>query len=295
MSIDYATQSAVSDPGPYASLFDNLPTDTESVTRIAQGLVYHYVAGKFMFGYEPPQERMGEIDTRSLKRMIDRILAMDNRPLQEARDYDKRIIGCCRDFSLIACAILRHHGIPARLRYGFAAYFDEGYWGDHVIVERWTGERWLRFDPQLAGVKQTDFDLFDINDEAYVTGGRAWQMYRQEGADPARFGLGPHVPQISGTWFIVQRMLLDIASLHKQELLCWDEWSYKALEDAAIETDEALLDRAAHLSQQPELAPLTELWNSEEKLRIPMEVTCYSPVAGPQQVVLRNGVAEVAA
>lgn len=179
-----------------------------------------------MFGYRPAQERIGEIDTRTLERILARIIELDARPLDKPRDFDKRIIGCCRDFSLIACAILRHQGIPARLRYGFANYFIPGYWVDHVIVEMWTGKHWRRFDAQIAGVLNTEIDLFDIPGGAYIPGGRVWQICRNEGADPTHFGLGPDVPDVSGEWFICGRMFLDIAALNKQELLCWDEWSF---------------------------------------------------------------------
>jgi hypothetical protein len=280
----YATQSAVTDPGDYRPLLDNQPSDLASVAKIAQGLVYHYFAGKYFFGYEPPKERMAEIDTRSLERILTRIIAMDGRPLHEARAYENRIIGCCRDFSLIACTILRHQGIPARLRYGFATYFDPGYWGDHVIVETWTGDHWRRFDPQLAGVLTTQVDLFDIPSDAFVTGGRAWQLCRYEGAEPTRFGLGPGVPEVSGWWFIRGRLLLDLAALHKEEMLCWDQWSYGFDTIEPSTEEETMLDRAAQLSQNSNLEGLTALWQAEDRLHLPEEITCYSPAVGPHQV-----------
>jgi len=286
MQWSYATQSAVTEPGVYHGLLDGLPSHSVEVARVVQGLVYHYSSGKAFFGYEPPKERIPEIDTRTLEQMLKRIVALDKRPLHEPRAYERRLIGCCRDFSLIACAILRHHHIPARLRYGFGAYFHEGYWEDHVIVEVWTGSRWQQFDPQLAGVLRTEVDLFDLPPGAFITGGRAWQLCRNEGADPARFGLGPHVPEVSGWWVIRGRLLLDIAALHKTELLCWDEWSYGDEHSELTQEEEQQLDRIAYLSLQSAFEELTALWHADKRLGVPTEVNCFSPAVGPHPVKL---------
>jgi hypothetical protein len=282
MNIDYSTQSAISDPGRHAALLDGLPTDPAVLVQVVQGLVYHYVAGRFFFGHQPPAERIGEVDSRSLERILDRLVELDPRPLTQARRYEDRVVGCCRDFSLLACAVLRHHGIPARLRYGFAGYFEPGYFGDHVIVETWTGSRWRRFDPQLAGVAKTQVDLLDLPDGAFVTGGRAWQMCRA-GADAARFGLGPQVPEVSGLWFVRGRMQLDLAALRKRELLCWDEWLYGVEAMELTAGDEELLDRAA-AADEPELSALLD---GEARLALPTEVNCFSPAVGPHQVALQ--------
>lgn len=145
----YASHSVYSDPGKYAHWLENLPQDAVGVSRVVQGLIYHYMAGQYIYGYCPPKERLGEIDTRLIERMLGRMIELDGRPLNEPRDFEKRLVGCCRDFSLLTCAILRQHGIPARLRYGFASYFVPEYWIDHVIVEAWNGERWQRTDSHL--------------------------------------------------------------------------------------------------------------------------------------------------
>lgn len=283
MMIDYSTQSAASDPGSYADLLNGLPLEPEALCRTVQGLVHHYVAGKLMFGHQPPPERVREVDSRSLARMLGRLVELDSRALSEVRRYEDRIVGCCRDFALLACAVLRHHGIAARLRYGFASYFAPGYFGDHVIVETWTGGRWLRFDPQVAGLMSVPIDLLDIPGDSFVTGGRAWQMCRA-GADPSRFGLGPQVPEVSGLWFVKGRMQLDFVALRKQEMLCWDEWRYGVEGMELSDEDEELLDRAAAADE----AELAALFENEEGLALPTEVNCFSPAIGPHRVALQT-------
>lgn len=283
----YASHSPVSDPGRHAALFDSLPRDVAGVSAVAQGLVYHYVADEQFFGFKPPQERLPEIDTRSIEGILGRLIEMDNRPLDQPRAFDKRIIGCCRDFALLACAMLRQAGIPARVRHGFAGYFVPGWWIDHVVVEVWEGNRWRRFDAEVPPGDHWRFNIQDMQpDDPFVTGGRAWLMIRREGADPSRFGLGPDVPDVCGRWFIIGRMQQDMAALNKQEMLCWDQWRYGTADAVLTAEDEALLDRAAELSLENDSAALRGLCASDERLQVPARVVCWSPATGPHEVTL---------
>ncbi len=274
----YRTQSPTSDPGQYAHLFDDLPTDLAGIAQVTQGLIYHYMADQHSYGWIPPQERLPEINTRTMERMLAALLAKDDRPLTAARAYEERLVGCCRDFSLIACAILRHQGRPARLRYGFGGYFYPVYWGDHVVVETWTGDRWQRFDPQLVGRRDWGCDLLDMPADALVTGGRAWQMCRQEGADPDHFGLGPDEKEVRGWWFIRERLQLDVAALNKVELLCWDGIAGLREENPA---DQVLLDEMARLSLNPDSTELRARCATDECWQVPTTVSCFHPVIGP--------------
>jgi hypothetical protein len=281
----YASHSSITDPGRYAHLLDDLPRDLAGIARVVQGLVYHYTTGQHFFGYCPPPERMPEIDTRYTEAILARLMEMNSRPLTEARAYEHRLVGCCRDFSLLACAILRQQGVPARLRIGFAGYFEAGYWGDHVIVEVWEGARWRRFDPQVAGWYDAPFDLLDMPEAAFATAGRAWQMCRTEGADPARFGLGAALPELAGLGFIHGSLQLDLAALNKAEMLQWDVWGGALLDSAPnTEAENALLDEAAAASLQPDGAAARALWANEPRLRAPELVTCYSPAQGTHLV-----------
>jgi hypothetical protein len=280
----YSTQSPVSDPGQYAYLFDNLPRDIAGITKVAQGLVYHYTTGEYTYGYRPPKERLSEIDTRYMEAMLGRIIRMDDRPLTEARAYEDRLVGCCRDFSLLACAILRHQGTPARLRHGFGGYFTPGYWGDHVVVEYWNGTRWQRFDAQMP--PREAFDMLDMPKAPYATGGRAWQMIRNEGADPSRFGLGPDMLDVSGEWFVRQRLLQDCSALNKQEMLCWDQWKLGESIEPVTGEDAALFDQLAALSVQPDSSALRDFYGNEPRLNLSQTITCFSPAVGPHPVTL---------
>lgn len=273
----YATHSSVTDPGQYIDLFQDLPTSLAGIAYVVQGLVYHYMVDQYNFGWVPPQERLAEINTRTMERILTCLVDKDPRPLVRSRVCADRLVGCCRDFALITCAILRQQGRPARLRYGFAGYFIPGYWVDHVVVETWTGERWQRFDPQIAEQPGWDHNMLDMVDAPFVTGGCAWQMCRQEGADPDRFGLEPDEPAVRGWMFIRERLQLDVAALNKVELLCWDLWT--GLSEGQPE-DESILDQMATLSLDPDSRALRQRCAEEGRWRLPAMVECFHPYVG---------------
>jgi len=95
--------------------------------------------------------RRDEVQLRSIAQKLKRISELDPRPLAEVRSPDKRLVGNCRDFSVMLTAILRHQGIPARARCGFARYFIPNHYEDHWVCEYWNAarKRWVLVDAQL--------------------------------------------------------------------------------------------------------------------------------------------------
>jgi hypothetical protein len=274
----YISQSFITDPKEYAYLYNALPRDIPSLCKVVQGLVLHYVGDKHLVGGTIPYERVCEIDTRYTPRILARILEMDNRPLIEPREPKDRFVGCCRDFSVLFCSMLRHMGIPARTRSGFATYFLDGYFIDHVVVEYWNGTSWQLVDAELGPAPHWGFDVTDVPRDRFIVGGQAWQMCRRDNVDPDRFGLGPAVP-VKGWWFIRGRMLQDLAALNKHEMLCWDAWSYGAEQPMTLTADdEALLDRLAVATQGGDAAfdEVRALF-TDERLRLPNPLTSWSP------------------
>jgi len=248
----YASHGPVTDPGAEAAAFAGLPADLPALTRIVQGLVFHYMADEALFGWKPPKERLGEIDSRTLPAMLARLRALDGRPLTEARPPERRILGCCRDFTVLLCAMARHHGIPVRARVGFATYFSPGFHVDHEILEWWdTGQRrWRLLDPELSERHVAHFKIgfnpFDVPRDQFLVGGRAWQLCRTGAADPDTFGLVPELSFPRGLKFVRGHVVQDLAALNKVELLLWDVWG---LMEAGPEAALPLLDEAAERTQ----------------------------------------------
>ena len=204
------------------------------------------------FGIQLDAARKEEVQLRFVTKMLARIQEFDPRPLTEAREPAKRLVGNCRDFSVLLTAMLRVKGIPARARCGFASYFKPGYHMDHWVVEYWNAahKRWLLVDAQLDELQcqklSIQFDPLDVPREQFLTGGKAWQLCRAGQADPNTFGIF----DMQGLWFVRGDFIRDVASLNKMELLPWDAWGLMDKRDEQLTPEDlAFLDRLGGLTK----------------------------------------------
>lgn len=287
----YTAQSPFTNPREYESLFADLPHDIAGLCRVVQGLVIHYRSGE-LFGHTIPQERLPEINTRYVSKMLARIHALDDRPLTEPRPPETRLVGCCRDFATLLCAMARFRGIPTRTRIGFAAYFSPVFNHDHEIVEVWDTDerRWRLVDPEQSPLhvqmNQLTFDPLDVPRDQFLVAGLVWQRCRAGAADPDRFGVAP-ADEARGWWFVRHKLIQDLAAQNKMELLLWDTWGLMATEEPTGE-DLALLDEVAAITQGgmdafPQARALLE---RTPELRVPDRVMSFSPVTPPEEAAL---------
>jgi hypothetical protein len=168
--------------------------------------------------------------------------------LRDSRPSSARLVGNCRDFTTLLTSILRHQGVPARARCGFATYFMPDHFEDHWVCEVWDGELWKLVDAQLDALQREvlsiTFDPLDVPREQFLTGGQAWQMCRQGKAHPASFGIF----DMSGWAFVRGNLIRDFMALNKVELLPWDAWGYMTeTDDEAATWDLTTMDELADL------------------------------------------------
>jgi hypothetical protein len=83
--------------------------------------VFHYRADGDWAENGVPADRAGEIDTRYADAMLGLLLSRGEPTLARKRLPPDRVVGCCRDATLLFVCLARHKGIPARMRVGFAA------------------------------------------------------------------------------------------------------------------------------------------------------------------------------
>jgi len=202
------------------ALLDRLPSDPGGLPEIVGGLVLHPL-------FAAPGGRPSPEPT--LRRMVDilaAILGKDARPLEQSREPGKRVLGTCRNYALLACAILRQHGKPARLRNGFADYFTPDFWEDHWVCEYRAGSHWRLLDAELTAEVRDRFGIaFDPNDvprDRFLAAGPAWKALRRGEHDPARFGVSAF--SLTGMWFPAGSLLRDLAALTMEEMMAWDYW-----------------------------------------------------------------------
>jgi hypothetical protein len=246
----YSQPGVMSDAGEYLALLQALPEEVPALVNILQGLLLHVFWAE-RYGVQLSEERKQEVQIRSVRHKLERLFAIDPRPLNEARAPEQRLVGNCRDFSLLLAAMLQSKGVPARARCGFGTYFSPGHYEDHWMTEYWHAAewRWVQVDGQLDTLQQEvlgiQFDPLDMPPGQFVTGGLAWQMCRRDEANPDDFGIF----DMHGWDFVKNDLLLDVRALNKLELLPWDVCGLAAVPLEKCTPEQlALLDRAAALS-----------------------------------------------
>lgn len=273
----YAQQSAITDPGLEEIVFRWLPPGVDARCLMVQGIMLHPAEAQ-RYEVKPRLKRMRELQLRSVE---EKLLALRKLGCEDSlsRPYlpEQRVLGNCRDYATMFCALLRHQGTPARVRCGFARYFEPGFFTDHVICEYWKAdeERWALADAMLDVVLrkayQVTFAITDVPREQFILAGQAWQQYRAGALDVSRVGLSSKGPR--GLAFIRSGLLRDMAALNKVELLTQDEWDIPSAqsEQGIAEADLALLDLAAELSLagNDAFADLRQVFEDDLRPRMP--------------------------
>jgi hypothetical protein len=271
--LDYAMAGPMTDlsgvsPAALASLAQ-LPADPSSICWHVHSLVIqpHDAAAAGVRA-----DRIAEKDIRPAAMLVEILTALDPAPLHLPRAADLRVVGTCRHFAVLTCALLRYRGIPARARCGFATYFKPGLGLDHWITEYRAGGtgRWTRVDTEVLGQSILSKPE-DVPTGAFLTGGEAWAAYRAGDVDAATFGV--HGTENFGPAEIRGNAIRDLASLNKVETLPWDEWGRMAesYRGATGDDYDQLIDQIAVVCADSDPAAVASLYARDE-LRVPSAV-----------------------
>jgi hypothetical protein len=212
---------------------------------------------------------------------LDRLFELDPQPLVNARPFDKRLVGNCRDFSVMLTTILRHQGVPARARCGFGRYFLPNHYEDHWVCEYWDAaqNRWVLVDAQLDELQceklSIQFEPLDVPRDQFIVAGKAWQLCRTGQANPDTFGIF----DMYGLWFVRGNAVRDVASLNKMELLPWDGWGIIEAKDEDLSPEDlSFLDQVAKLTDRdvPEFERVRTLYEKDNRLHVPAAIHSYT-------------------
>ena len=266
-AIDYSVPgqlTGLADISP--SALERIPGEPADICRPVHTLVIQPHDAKAL---GLPDDRFAENQIRPAAALIEALLALDPAPLDAARTPDRRVIGTCRHFAVLSCALLRYRGIAARVRCGFATYFQPGQGLDHWITEYWheKDQRWVRIDSEIIG-QSVLAEPEDLRPGQFLSGGEAWKAFREGRIDAAQFGVYG-----TGNWGpgeIRGNTVKDLAALNKVEMLPWDEWgrmdaSYKG--QTGADYDE-LLDTIADVCAGDDPSAVADLYERDE-LRVP--------------------------
>jgi hypothetical protein len=204
----YQQPSPTSDLGRHTDLAHGLPVDPQALSAIVRGLLVHNFTAKVQ-GLQLPPERMAHMQTVGAEAILDNVFSLDPASLTIERPANGRMVGFCYHFALLHCALLRATGTPARIRCGFASYFEARRWIDHWVVEYWDGDGWRLTDPQTGRADLTSDDFQD--------GPTAWNQCRSGAALPASYGNG----ELWGWDELRGSLINDVAALNKVEISGW--------------------------------------------------------------------------
>jgi hypothetical protein len=292
----WASQSPVTSPGPAAgAAIDALPSDLGELREAASQFVFHFQTGGDFAANGVPAERLAEIHTRYADAIFALLLSRGERSLARERSPGDRVVGCCRDATVLFVALARHKGIPARARVGFAAYLTPGWLIDHVIAEAWDAaeRRWRLIDPQMSrdwtpSVNGRAVDWSYLTADQFITAPRAWQSARAGTSDPDRHGHPESdLPVLRGWPILADHVVHDLAALNKTEMLLWDGWGLLLTpgwtsSGPIPDRDAALLDEICQATADPSVPPeVVAALAARDGVRVPDTVTRVDPTGGP--------------
>lgn len=291
-------------PGPLTTLFDTaanaallagFPRVLPDMIRAVQGNMIHVFWAE-RYGVCHEEDRLAELQIRTAEAMLQAIYAAAATPLVIPRPNESKLVGNCRDFTVMTVALLRRSGVPARARCGFATYFFPDRYEDHWVAEYWSDEqeRWVMVDAQLDEFQREvlgiTFDPLDVprggpDASGFVTGAHAWELVRRGDVDPNAFGIF----DMRGIGFVVGDLVRDVAALNKVELLPWDIWGIMQTGDAGYTAEEtAFLNRTAAFIEGDDLPALRELYGADERLRVPSVISSWIGGADPVFVTVAH-------
>jgi hypothetical protein len=258
----YARHSPITNPGRHSRLLRQLPPRVDGVARVVQGLIMHPAAAK-LYGERPEPDNPGW-GYRTMAETLERILAINAAPLEVPRPARQRLRVNCRTFAVLFVSMLRHQGVPARRRVGFARYLPGRHSYTHEIAEYWSTAqaRWVLVDPQndaptvaaqraffdsIGQSARADYDTLDVRPGVdFVFGGEAWRQCRAGAADPDEFRCG----RWRGLHEVALTVQQDLDGLNKAEMLS-NESGLAPDEELTSELT-AFLDRVAALTADPD-------------------------------------------
>ncbi len=255
----FGRQTENSNPGAFGALYDALPDDIPGLCHVVQNCVIHmFWIREATYGTTLAQLKASrrhlceEFGYSTIEERLRNIIALRNSPLAEPRPAVLRSVGCCRDFALLLVSILRHKGIPARVRTGVALYLDPNHPEDHYVTEFWNASehRWQMADPQIDDVQRNAMrltvDTTDLPPGSFLTGWQLLDAMRSgtiQDADKIGFP-----PANAGLTYGRNKLFADFVSLTRREIPVHAWWGIGKPE--SVEPgDRALLDRMIALSR----------------------------------------------
>ncbi len=248
----YSIHSVVTDPGDTKEWFGMIEPDPEAIFSIVKGLVLPVdMVSQYVASFTD-RDLQREINTLEVSQLVPIVLRMDERPISHFRPPEHRLIGICTHHAVLTCALLRHSGIPARVRHGFEMYMHPEQHEDHSICEYWNenSQQWTRIDTEmnpLLARERFQIDALDVSSAGFMSGAEVWLQCRKRKLNTNAFGIMGDGWE--GGWeFVLSALLCDIHDLMQDEVLPWTDFQLSEKKYANLDREELdKLDQAVDL------------------------------------------------
>jgi formylglycine-generating enzyme len=209
----YRQYGFYTNPGKYEPMYANLPDSLTEICKLIKSQLIHPIADLPMYRDLIPQERSYEdLKYPTVQTILAGLKSYDSDGLIINRKPADRLVVSCRYHAILLASILKHKGIPARVRYGFASYLYPNHHIYHVICEVWNNneKRWMLVDP--------DRQKIDFPPQQFEFAGDVWMKNQQGKLDPNTYG----VPDWWGSHPILDVLCHDLASVLGNEHTYYD-------------------------------------------------------------------------
>jgi hypothetical protein len=175
--------SQYTDPGKFSYLYYELPESMEKLSElIKKQLIHPFDADKF--AYKISEDRMYEgREFYTVSLMLEELLNRDENGLSLSRKPENRLIAACVHHCMLYTSILRHRGIPVRIRNGHAKYIGgrKDVRVTHAICEVWDKDsnNWILVDP--------DRQKFDFSRHEFEFTHETWNRIRNNNLGNERY------------------------------------------------------------------------------------------------------------
>jgi hypothetical protein len=150
------------------------------------------------------------------------------------------------------------------------------------VAEYWDGTTWRLLDAQLGEHTVRDpsirFAAWDVPRDQFLDASTAWRRMRAGELNPNTMGLSPL--GLTGAWFVAGDVMLDAASLNKEEMLPWEKWSVGRELGPGSTVPPALAERfdavAAELAGSPDATTAVRVYRENDWLRVTPTVLSFA-------------------
>lgn len=198
------------------------------------------------------------------------LAANDVESILEPIPLEKKVVGNCFNISKVAVSILRHVGIPSRIRYAYCTYFYPDFSHEQALVEYWDAREkiWRRGDASMNHeiMKHLeidiDIDLLNVDKSLSMPISDVWIACRSGNMDFGDFGASVENRKRGGVGHVAHKLTHDLACLNQIELMACDfiapPANYLRNKNLNLEA----FDRVAELLHEESIEQLN-YWNSD--------------------------------